>query len=118
MIAALAAFFASHIAPARPPIRRFFVERLGKRMFTALDARDRREWGQDFWARRAALTSITPFADVAADDFRLGGLRRQDEEDGMTQSTTNRVIPLLFRTLMGWTFLYAGIHISAITPSL
>jgi uncharacterized membrane protein len=36
MIAALAAFFASHIAPARPPIRRFFVERLGKRMYTAL----------------------------------------------------------------------------------
>jgi thiosulfate dehydrogenase (quinone) large subunit len=28
----------------------------------------------------------------------------------MTQSTTNRAILFLFRMLMGWTFLYAGIH--------
>jgi thiosulfate dehydrogenase (quinone) large subunit len=36
--------------------------------------------------------------------FQLG------EEDGMTQSATNRTILFLFRILMGWTFLYAGIH--------
>jgi thiosulfate dehydrogenase [quinone] large subunit len=28
----------------------------------------------------------------------------------MTQSTTGRTILFLFRILMGWTFLYAGIH--------
>jgi uncharacterized membrane protein YphA (DoxX/SURF4 family) len=28
----------------------------------------------------------------------------------MIQSTTNRTILFLFRILMGWTFLYAGIH--------
>jgi thiosulfate dehydrogenase [quinone] large subunit len=28
----------------------------------------------------------------------------------MTQSTANRAILFLFRILMGWTFLYAGIH--------
>jgi thiosulfate dehydrogenase [quinone] large subunit len=28
----------------------------------------------------------------------------------MTQSTTNQAILFLFRILMGWTFLYAGIH--------
>jgi uncharacterized membrane protein len=196
MTAALGAFFASHIVPARPPVRRFFVERLGKRIYTALysavslvllfwlivaagrapqvrlwdfelwqlwvpnivmplaclliafgvaapspfsiagqdgssfdperpgiagvarhpllwaitlwaaahtvpngdlahimlfglfaafgiagmfilDARKRREWGRDLWARLAARTSIVPFAAVAAGDFRLGGLRRQ-----------------------------------------
>jgi thiosulfate dehydrogenase (quinone) large subunit len=32
------------------------------------------------------------------------------EEDGVTQSATNRTILFLFRILMGWTFLYAGIH--------
>jgi len=196
MIAALGAFFASHIVPARPPVRRFFVERLGKKTYTAfysavslailfwlivaagrapqvrlwdfepwqlwvpniamplaclliafgvaapspfsitgrdgsnfdperpgiagvtrhpllwaitlwagahavpngdlahvmlfglfavsgiagmfiLDARKRREWGQDLWARRAARTSIVPFAAVVAGDFRLDGLWRQ-----------------------------------------
>jgi uncharacterized membrane protein len=42
-----------------------------------LDARNRREWGKDLWRRRAARTSIIPFAAVAAGDFRFGGLRRQ-----------------------------------------
>jgi uncharacterized membrane protein len=42
-----------------------------------LDARKRREWGQDLWRRRAARTSIIPFAAVAAGDFRFGRLHRQ-----------------------------------------
>jgi uncharacterized membrane protein len=194
--AALTAFFASHLVPARPPVRRFFVECLGKRIYTALysatslailfwlivaagrapqvrlwdfepwqlwvpnivmplaclliafgvaapspfsvagrdgssfdpelpgiagvtrhpnlwaitlwaaahtvpngdlahvmlfglfavfgitgmfilDARKRREWGQDLWARWAARTSIIPFAAVAVGDFKFDGLRRQ-----------------------------------------
>jgi thiosulfate dehydrogenase (quinone) large subunit len=32
------------------------------------------------------------------------------EEDSVTQPVSNRIILLLFRLLMGWTFLYAGIH--------
>jgi uncharacterized membrane protein len=42
-----------------------------------LDARKRREWGQEVWAHRAARTSVIPFAAVLAGRFRLGGLRKE-----------------------------------------
>lgn len=40
-----------------------------------LDRRKQREWGPELWAKRAARTSLVPFAAVFAGRFRGAGLR-------------------------------------------
>jgi uncharacterized membrane protein len=72
-------------------------------MFT-LDARKRREWGEDLWAHRTTRTSLIPFAAVAAGDFGLGGLRRQ------------HIVRVLAALVLYWALLMSHQAIIGVSP--